>query len=344
MPYAVAFDGTKRIAILDEPRRDVAPNEIRVRTMYSGISAGTELATYRGTSPMLTKGWDPERRIFGTAGPAPANGPLVVGYEEVGEVVEAGAETGRAAGEIVYGAWGHRAEAVVPASRVRGMLGKGTDPLVGIFSHIGPTALNGVHDAAPRLAEIVAVFGLGVVGQLVAQLLARAGARVIGVEPMARRREIAASLGLTDALDPAGGDVAERIRELSEGRGADVCVEASGSTRALHEAIRSCAWNSRVVAMGFYQGEASGLALGEEFHHARITVVSSQIGGSAAELQHRWDRSRLVRTFMGMAEAGVVRCADLVTHRVPARDAAAAFAMLDERPHEALQVVLDFTA
>jgi 2-desacetyl-2-hydroxyethyl bacteriochlorophyllide A dehydrogenase len=219
-----------------------------------------------------------------------------------------------------------------------------TDPIVGIYSHIGPTALNGVHDAAPRVGETVAVFGLGVVGQLVAQLLRRAGAGVIGVEPIANRRDIATGLGLAHAVDPAAGDVAERVRSLTDGRGADVCVEASGSTRALHQAIRSCAYNSRVVAMGFYQGEATGLALGEEFHHARINLVSSQIGGSAPDLQGRWDRARLVRTFMGIAEGGEIACAELVTHRVPAREAATAFEMLDERPHEALQVVLDFGA
>jgi 2-desacetyl-2-hydroxyethyl bacteriochlorophyllide A dehydrogenase len=343
MGYAIAFDGLKRVAIVEEPRRALGPGEVRIRTLWSGISAGTELATYRGTSPMLTKTWDPRRRLF-SAAPPPSNGRVVAGYEEVGEVVEAAPDTGRSVGELVYGAWGHRAEAVVPATGVRGVLGSGPDPIVGIFSHIGPTALNGVHDASPRLGETVALFGLGVVGQLVGQLLRRAGARVIAVEPIALRREIAARVGAAETIVAADGDVAERVRALTDGRGADVCVEASGSTRALHQAIRSCAWNSRVVAMGFYQGESVGLSLGEEFHHARITIVSSQIGGSAADLQHRWDRARLVRTFMGLAESGAVRCAELVTHRVPARDAASAFELLDQRPHEALQVVLDFTA
>lgn len=344
MTVAVAFDGPRRVTIVDEPARPMGDGEVRVRTRYSGISAGTELASYRGTSPLLTRTWDPKERRFRPGAASGRDGPLVAGYEEVGEVVEAGRASGRSVGEVVYGVWGHRAEAVVPASAIRGVLGAGVDPILGIYSHVGAIALNGAHDAAPRLGEIVAVFGLGVVGQLVVQLLRRAGARVIAVEPIAKRREIATSFGPTYALDPAEGDVADRVRSLTEGRGADVCVEAAGSTRALHEAIRSCAYNSRVVAMGFYQGEAAGLSLGEEFHHARISVISSQIGGSPADLQHRWDRARLVRTFMGIAEAGVIRCAELVTHRIPAREAAAAFEMLDRRPHEALQVVLDFTS
>ena len=82
-------------------------------------------------------------------------------------------------------------------------------------------------------------------------------------------------------LDAATGDVAEQIRELTDGRGADVCLEVTGNYRALHEAIRSVAYSSRVCAAGFMQGEGLGLRLGEEFHHNRVQVVCSQISGVA---------------------------------------------------------------
>jgi hypothetical protein len=63
------------------------------------------------------------------------------------------------------------------------------------------------------------------------------------------------------------------------------------------------------VALGFFQGDAKGLYLGEEFHHNRINIVCSQIGGLAPELQHRWDRVRLVQTFMRLAAGGNCSCA-----------------------------------
>jgi threonine dehydrogenase-like Zn-dependent dehydrogenase len=136
--------------------------------------------------------------------------------------------------------------------------------------------------------------------------------------------------------------VAERIRELTDGRGADVCLEVSGVAAALHEAVRSCAYASRVVALGFYQGGAEALRLGEEFHHNRIALISSQIGGLAPELSPRWSRRRLVETFMQLALEQQVRCTDLITHRVPVADAAALFRLLDEEPSKVLQAVLDF--
>jgi threonine dehydrogenase-like Zn-dependent dehydrogenase len=245
----------------------------------------------------------------------------------------------------VYGTWGHRSEHVATASYARERrLPAGAPPEIGIFSHIGPIALNGVLDTAVRLGETVAVFGLGVVGQLVAQLLRLAGARVIGVDLLPERRAIAARLGTSDLVDPTSASAAEAIKALTDGRGADVCVEASGSTRALHEAIRACAYNARVVALGFYQGEAVGLALGEEFHHNRVGIVCSQIGGIAPDLQHRWDRARLVHTFMRLAVSGDVRCAELITHRVPAAEAASLYRLIDEQPQAVLQAVLDFSA
>jgi 2-desacetyl-2-hydroxyethyl bacteriochlorophyllide A dehydrogenase len=339
-PVAVALLGPRMVDLVDEPRRALQSGEVRLKTLYSGLSAGTELAFYRGTNPYLHKRWDREQRLFVPGDEHSVTFPMTTwGYEEVGEVIEGEMKPGTR----VFGTWGHRSEHLMPAVDARPrVLPDTVDPIVGTFSQIGAIALNGVLDAHPRLGETVAVFGLGVVGQLTAQLLKHAGARVIGIELIPQRRAIAAHLGTHDLIEAEHGNVAERVKDLTQGRGADVCVEASGSTRALHEAVRACAYGARVVALGFYQGEAAGLFLGEEFHHNRIQLVCSQIGGVAAELQQRWDRARLVRTFMQLAIGGSVRCTELVTHRAPAHDAARLFALIDEEPQSVLQAVLDF--
>ena len=80
-------------------------------------------------------------------------------------------------------------------------------------------------------------------------------------------------------IAPRDGTVGPQLRRLTDGRGADVAIEISGSYRALHDAIRAVAVDGRVVAAGFYQGDGVGLRLGDEFHHNRVRLVSSQIGG-----------------------------------------------------------------
>jgi threonine dehydrogenase-like Zn-dependent dehydrogenase len=266
------------------------------------------------------------------------------GYEEVGEVIEStDTVDGIPIGSIVYGAWGHRTMHIMasPSARQR-MLPGSVDPQLGIFSQIGAIALNGILDGAIRLGETIAVFGLGVVGQLVAQLAQLSGADVIGVDLLSSRREMAMRLGIQRVID--GHRAAETIKELTNGRGADVCFEASGSERALHEAIRACAYSSKVVALGFFQGDGLGLRLGEEFHHNRITIVGSQIGGRAPELQHRWDELWLAQTVIRLAIGNKLKLLPLITHTMAAAEAPALFTLLDEHPDQVLQAVLDFRA
>jgi 2-desacetyl-2-hydroxyethyl bacteriochlorophyllide A dehydrogenase len=347
MGTVVTFVGPRRLELSEQAEPPLGPGQVRVRTLFSGISAGTELTAFRGSNPYLSKLWDPEHRLFRTGGQASQPYPVSGwGYEEVGEVIEAGrgvAEPG--VGQLVYGAWGHRSTAVLEAGDAGArLLPEGLEPLLGIFSHIGSIALNGVHDAAARVGETVAVFGLGVLGQITARLSRLGGARVIGVDLHEARRAAALEQGAVDeVVDASSAGVAERIKRSTGGRGADVSIEVSGSTAALNEAIRATAYSSRVVAMGFYQGQANGLMLGEEFHHNRIELRCSQISGVAPELSGRWDRLRLAQAVMRLQAEGRLQLGQLVSHVFPAARAAEAFQLLDERPGEAMQVVLDYS-
>lgn len=344
MGRTVRFAAPRSVTLVEEADRALAADEVRVRTLYSGISAGTELTAYRGTNPYLNSKWDPERRLFVPGATSLAYPVDAWGYEEVGEVVEAGAEAaGVRVGDVVWGTWGHRETTVLTAEHAAArVLPAGTAPLLGIFSQIGAIALNVVLDADIHLTETVAVFGLGVPGQLVAQLARLNGARVIAVDRDPSRLRIARDLGAHEVVDAGAGEVAEQIRALTGNRGADVCLEVAGHYGALHEAIRSVARNSRVVVAGFFQGEGMDLRLGEEAHHNRPQLVVSQIGGLAPALQHRWDLYRLQSSFMGLAADGRLRLEELVSHVLPADDAARAFDLVDATPADTLQVVLEF--
>ena len=343
---AIAFTGPRTIGFIEEEDRALEEGEVRLRTLFSGISTGTELTAFRGTNPYMQKRWDESLRLF-VDDPTHESMQYPLkgwGYEEIGEVVEVGPGAEDVPlGGLVYSTWGHRTIHIGKAVNARQrQLPAHVDPILGIFSQIGAIALNGVLDSAIRLGEWVVVFGLGVVGQLVAQLARLSGATVIGVDLLPLRLDMARRLGIDHVIDARDGGVAETIKALTDGKGADVCIEASGATQALHEAIRACAYSARVVALGFYQGNAQGLYLGEEFHHNRINLVCSQISGVAPELQHRWDRLRLVQTFMGLVAQDKVQLHPLITHVRPAAEAPALFALIDERPAEVLQAVLDF--
>ncbi|MEV1240557.1 zinc-binding alcohol dehydrogenase [Nonomuraea sp. NPDC050022] len=314
---------------------------MRVRTIYSGVSAGTELTAYRGTNPYLTRKWDTEQRLFldGQTHAYPLTG---WGYQEVGEVVEAAPDVADPpVGHLVWGVWGHRAEAVVPAEKLVGhVLPPGADPLSGVFARVGAIALNAVHAADVHLGDQVAIFGQGVIGLLATRLAVLSGARVVAADAIPARLELARRYGATETFDIASGSVAEFVRKRIEG--ADTAIELSGSNLGLHEAIRTVRKGGRVVAGGFYQGEGIGLRLGDEFHHNQVQLVSSQIGGVASWLAHRWDVERLQRTFMDLIYAGEVDVTGLISHVVPVGSAPEAFDLLDKHPSEVLQLVFGF--
>jgi 2-desacetyl-2-hydroxyethyl bacteriochlorophyllide A dehydrogenase len=344
-PYELTIEAPGRIGYATHEPQPLGPNEVRIATLYSGISAGTEMTGFLGSSPFLNRSWDPKRRLF-VEGEQSWSFPMkAMGYEEVGRVVEVGREVTKVReDQVIWGTWRHRTEHVAhedwAAQRV---LAPGVDPKLGIFSQIGAIALNAVIDANIHLGEHVAVFGQGVPGLMVTQLARLNGATVIAVDRLPERLEQARALGAGHVIEASQGDVAARIREITGGRGADVSIEISGAWPALQEAIRSTAYNSKVIACGFFQGEGLGLRLGEEFHHNRVAIICSQISGINPTLDHRWDRSRLDHTVMGLIAEGRVDFGRLISHVVPATRAQEAFDMLRDRPGECLQVVLDFT-
>jgi 2-desacetyl-2-hydroxyethyl bacteriochlorophyllide A dehydrogenase len=345
-----------KVLVFIEPRkvdfeivqdRPLAAGEIRVRTLYSGISAGTEMTAYRGSNPYLSKQWDQKNRLFfpteAPSQPYPLSG---WGYEEVGEVIEAGPDaTTLKVGDIVYGTWGHRTHHILQEEYARDRVKPdGLDPILAIYSHLGPIALNGILDANIHVGETVAVFGLGVVGQVIAQLAKLSGAHVIGVDMIEKRLELAKELGAVDyGFNPRDGSPAESIKGLTNGRGTDVTFEVTGSANALNEAVRATAYSARVVVLGFFQGEAQGLFLGEEFHHNRISLVCSQISNVDPAFSYRWDRLRLIHTVMDLQTKGSLNLRPVITHVIPFKEAARAFQILDETPEQALQVVLEFS-
>jgi 2-desacetyl-2-hydroxyethyl bacteriochlorophyllide A dehydrogenase len=344
MGRLVRFTQPRVAEIVDYDDPQPGPGEVLLETLYSGISAGTELTAYRGSNPYLEHQWDATRRLF-VPGDSTHRYPLDGwGYEEVGRVTAVGSpEDQELVGRVVWGAWGHRSTAVRPVEYVRPrLLPESADGLPAVFAKIGAIALNAILDADIHVGEDVAVFGAGVPGQIVAQLARLNGARVTVVELMAQRRELAEKLGAATTIDPSTTPVAEAIRAATDNRGADVVIEMSGSQQALHEAVRSVGYNSRVIASGFFQGPGSALRLGEEFHHNRVSIICSQISGIAPQLQHRWDELRMSRTVLALEQRGQISLSQLISHVLPADDAPAAFKMLDTAPDQALQVVLDY--
>jgi threonine dehydrogenase-like Zn-dependent dehydrogenase len=353
----LVITGPRQLDVLERRLPDPGPDDVVVQTLFSGISHGTEMNVYRGLAPQWSKRYDRDLRLFVPASPAtdaglPEQGywtagdthwgyPLAYGYANIGRVVALGSTVNNLQlGELVYAYQPHQTAFVAPAASVI-RLPELANPAVGVlYSHLN-TAYGGVLDADIRLDDTVVVFGQGVVGLLVTQFLRRTAARrIITVETLPARQRLSLQCGADECLDPSQVDVALTVRERTGGRGADVVIEASGAYPALQEAIRTAAPNTTVVALSWYGGTGAALALSDEFHHNRITIRSSQVGGIAPELAATHSLSRRadqIKDWFGELQLDL-----LLTTIVPFTAAADAYRLIDEHGADAIQVVLHY--
>jgi 2-desacetyl-2-hydroxyethyl bacteriochlorophyllide A dehydrogenase len=333
MPDAVWFPAAGVAEIRTEPPQPVGPTDVRVGALVSGLSAGSELLVYRGLAPSdLPPDLPTVEGDFRL--------PIKFGYASVGTVVEVGAEVaGLEVDDLVFAHHPHQTEYVVPADFPI-CLPRGLPVERGVFAANLETAATVVLDAHPRLEEAVLVVGQGIVGLLVTMLLKRAGARpVIAVDLHDRRRDAAVRAGADHALGPGDGLVPQ-VMELTGGRGVDVAVEASGSPAALQSCVDTAAFGGTVVVASWYGTRETTLALGGAFHRRRLRLISSQVSTLDPTLSPRWSRERrtdLVRTLLTE-----LPLEDLISHRFPFSAAASAYELLETKPEECLQVVLDY--
>jgi 2-desacetyl-2-hydroxyethyl bacteriochlorophyllide A dehydrogenase len=314
------------------------PGEVQVATLYSGISAGTEMNVYRGSAPQWELHRDPATKLFSRNKSADWTYPMVYGYANLGRVARVGAEvTSLDEGDVVFTYSPHQTLVVAPAeAAVR--VPQGVEAKFAVLNANLNTALNGVLDARPSMGDAVVVSGLGVIGLLVTELVRRAGAGlVVGVDGVASRRRLAQTLGADVVLDP-GEAVAERVRGLTKNRGADVVIEASGVPAALHEAIRTVGFAGRVVAIGWYRGSFESLNLAGEFHHNRPRIISSQVGSMNPDLGPLWDLARRQEVVSELL--GRLQLEALFTHEFPFERAADAYAAVDDSAEGLVQCVL----
>ncbi|MBC8162890.1 MAG: zinc-binding alcohol dehydrogenase, partial [Roseiflexaceae bacterium] len=261
-------------------------------------------------------------------------------YAIVGRVVQCGAGVATyAAGDLVFALHPHQALFNAPVGLLI-RLPTDLDPLLGVFCANLETALNIAHDTPLHLGETAVVFGQGVVGALAAQTLRLAGAgRVLVVDPLPARRARALQLGADAAFAP-GDDLPAQIRNANGGRLADVALEVSGAPAALQDAIESVLDEGTIVLASWYGSKPTTLQLGGRFHRGRLTLRSSQVGRLNPALGPRWDYQRRLETVAALLPRLQLR--ELLTHRFPIAEAAAAYQLVDQRPGECGQVILTY--
>ncbi len=291
------LEGAIREATFDHhsPSAATADNPaVEVRTLYSGISRGTESLVFANQVPESQ--YNTMRAPF-QEGDFPF--PVKYGYASVGQVV-AGPDD--LMGRAVFCLFPHQTGYRVPASAVVPLpddLPAGRAVLAANME----TAVNGLWDAAPRVGDRIAVVGLGVVGLLVAWLASRIpGARVTAIDTNPGRRAVAESLGLD-------------FRTHCQQDDHDLVVHASGHPAGLESALQLAGMEARIIEMSWYGTQPVPLSLGHGFHSRRLTIRSSQVGHLDPLQVPRWQYRDRMALALDLLRDGVLD--NLVTGESP---------------------------
>jgi NADPH:quinone reductase-like Zn-dependent oxidoreductase len=269
---ALWYCGPDQVEIRQEAIAAPGGDEVRVRTLYSAISRGTEALVFGGKVPRSE--FERMRAPF-MAGDFPF--PVKYGYATVGRV-ETGPDALR--GRAVFTLYPHQSVFNIAASATIELPGA-LPPQRAVLAANMETALNAVWDAAPGPSDRIAIVGAGVVGSLVAYLCGQLpGANVTLVDINPRRAELADALGVGFAGPAdAKGDC-------------DLVVHASGSQDGLRTAIELAGEEATVLEMSWYGDKAVTAMLGGAFHSRRLRLISSQVGKIAPSHRPRWTHRR----------------------------------------------------
>ncbi len=250
------------------------PGEVLVRTLYSGVSRGTEALVYRGGVPASQ--YAAMRAPF-QDGDFP--GPVKYGYLSVG-VVEDGPPP--LVGRTVFSLFPHQTAYVVPAEAVA-VVPDGVPAVRAVLAGTLETAVNALWDATPLLGDRVAVIGGGMVGCCVARLAGRIpGAHVTLVDVDPSRADVAAALGVDFAV------VAQAAETIGS---CDLVVHASATSAGLQLSLDLLAAEGSVLELSWYGEREVRLSLGGSFHSKRLGIRASQVGEVAATRRSRRTRS-----------------------------------------------------
>jgi len=217
----------------------LGPDELIIRTKCSLVSAGTELAIYKGTESWATL-------------------PTTPGYAAVGEVIGTGGGVENIAkGDLIFCYSGHCQYSKLSAAGLVVKLPEGCDPKEIVFTRIAAVSITALRVSEAELGDWVAVFGLGVVGNLAAQLFALSGANVIGIDISDGRIECARRCGVEHTINPSKVDLKQTVMDLTGG-GVQTVVEATGVPSVVQDTFPLAAPRGEVILLGSPRGECQG--------------------------------------------------------------------------------------
>ncbi|WP_409183550.1 bi-domain-containing oxidoreductase [Amycolatopsis sp. VS8301801F10] len=360
------------LALLDVPVPACKPGGVLVRSQYSLISTGTEMmkVSEAGMS-LLGKARSRPDQVAKVMQSVATNGLAAtyrkvsgkldsytpLGYSLCGVVEQVGEGVDDVVvGDLVACAGNEHAlhsELNWVPKNLYAKVPAGLSPRQAAFATVGAIAMQGVRRGEPQLGDLALVIGLGLIGQLVVQLLVASGARVVGVDPDAQRCELARKLGALACGHPASGEIDQAVAELSGGHGVDQVYLAAGgaSNDPVELAARLARDRGRVVDIGkislnlpwnaYYEKELD-VRFSRSYGPGRYDPAYELEGRDYPIGYVRWTERRNLECFLDLAARGKLDVSPLISHTADFAEAVETYRALNEGSLKAVAVLFRY--
>ncbi|HEY3080534.1 MAG TPA: zinc-binding alcohol dehydrogenase [Chloroflexota bacterium] len=313
------FPRAGEVAIETVELPEPGPHGLLVRTERTAVSAGTELTTLLG---------DNARTRY----------PAYPGYSHVGVVERVGERVeGFRVGDRVLSMGRHQSHLLLDLTPTRPggpeyaeRVPDGLASEQAAFAILGSVSLHGVRRAELQIGQSVAVFGQGIVGQLIVQLARAAGCSpVVAIDLVGPRLEEARLSGADAVVDASRDDVEASVATATGGRGAEAVFDATRTPKTLPVMMKVAARGGKVLMVGSVMGTVEIDAF-TELQLNELSIVGCFQPAVPLEPHHflPFTQRRNRQTFMDMTARGQIRIDHLITHRVPYQEAAETYAMI----------------
>lgn len=329
-----------QVAWRDLPRPPLQRHQLRVRSHFGAAKHGTEMSLFKGTAS-ARGAYDKTLRLHRPEQPG-VNYPVRLGNIMVGEVIEVGAGvTEHRVGDMVFNYGSFSEEHVWPQTVRR--LPPDVPWQAAVCLDPADFAVGALRDGNVRIGDAVAVFGMGAIGLIALQLAKLAGAYpVIAIDPLPSRRNLAKECGADLLIDPTSTDTGLAIKQATGNRGADVCIEYSGSHHALQAALRGVAYLGTVVAGAWPGAYPAGLDFGAEAHMNRPRIVFSRACSEPNPEYPNWDEERIFEVAWRHLSSGALLTVPLVQPVVDFDELLTVYPKIATQPHDLIKLGVRF--
>lgn len=313
----IFFTDIKKAELLENTLPEIKDNEVLSRMEYTVVSGGTERACLLAS--------DNTSKKF----------PMSLGYCGVGHVVKAGsAVTKVKEGDRVLVYHGcHSQYNIRPDYEITKVENDKVSSLEAAFVIIAAMGLGGVRKLELEIGESAMVMGQGLLGIFATQFLRLSGANpLIAADLNPGRRELALSLGADYAFDPSDKDFTDKVMEVTRGKGVRACVEVTGVSKAMNQALDCASWMGRISLLGCTRVSDSQVDYYQKVHRPGIKLIGAHnyVRPKQESYPHHWTHHDDCNAILDMIATGRIKVEPIVSRVVSPTEAPEIFRQLAE--------------